>query len=333
MRAMKTNARAVRIREPGDVDVLELAEVAVRDPGPGEVRVDVAAAGLNRADIMQRKGFYPAPPGVAPDVPGLEYAGTVAAVGEGVREWKPGDRVMAIAGGAAMCTRVVAHARELMPVPEGMSFTDAAAIPEVFLTAWDALFVQAGLSMGEVALVHSVASGVGTAAVQLCRAAGVRVIGTARSAEKLERVKALGLVDAVVARDGRFADEVARLTGGHGADVVLDAVGASYLAENLQALAPLGRLVMLGFMGGVQAEVSLAPILMKRLRVVGSVLRARPLEEKARLAREFSRTVLTLFATGALRPVVDAVMPMTEVREAHARMERNETVGKLVLAW
>lgn len=330
---MSNKARAVRIREPGGVEVLELGEVAVRAPGHGEVRVEVSAAGLNRADIMQRKGLYPAPAGAPADVPGLEFAGTVAALGEGARGWSVGDRVMGITAGGAMCERVVMHARELIPVPAAMSLTDAAAVPEVFLTAWDALFLQAKLTMGEVALVHSVASGVGTAAVQLCRAAGVRVIGTARSAEKLERVKALGLSDGVVARDGRFADEVERLTSSRGVDVVLDAVGAAYFAENLHVMAPLGRLVMLGLMGGAQADVSLAPLLMKRLRVLGTVLRARPLEEKATLAREFTRTVLPLFASGALRPVVDAVLPMSEVGEAHARMERNDTVGKLVLVW
>ncbi len=330
---MSEMARAVRIREPGGVDVLEVSSVAVREPGYGEVLVAVAAAGLNRADLMQRKGLYPAPAGAPADVPGLEFAGTVAVVGEGVREWSVGDRVMAITSGGAMCERVVAHARELIAVPAAMSLTDAAAVPEVFLTAWDALFLQAKVTMGEVALVHSVASGVGTAAVQLCRAAGVRVIGTARSSEKLERVRALGLGEGVVVRDGRFADEVSHLAGARGVDVVLDAVGAAYLAENLQVMAPLGRLVMLGFMGGAQADVSLAPLLMKRLRVLGTVLRARPLEEKAALAREFTRAVLPLFASGVLRPVVDAVLPMGDVREAHARMERNDTVGKLVLAW
>jgi NADPH2:quinone reductase len=330
---MSETATAVRIREPGDLDVLEVSEVIVRAPGPGEVLVEVAAAGLNRADIMQRKGYYPAPPGYPADVPGLEFAGSVVALGEGVREWSVGDRVMAITGGGAMCTRVVAHARELMPVPEGMPLVEAAAIPEVFLTAWDALLSQAALAVGEVALIHAAASGVGTAAAQLCRATSARAIGTVRSAEKLDRILALGFSEGIVVRDGRFSADVDRVTGGRGVDVVLDPVGASYLEDNLQAMAPLGRLVLIAFMGGMHAEVPLAPILMKRLRILGTTLRARPLEEKARVAREFSRAVLPLFARGVLKPVVDAVLPMSQVRDAHARMERNETLGKIVLAW
>lgn len=330
---MSENATAVRIREPGDLDVLEVGEVQVRAPGPGEVLVEVVAAGLNRADIMQRKGFYPAPPGYSSDVPGLEYAGSVLAVGEGVTEWSVGERVMAITGGGAMCTRIVAHARELMSVPEGMPFAEAAAIPEVFLTAWDALFSQAHLAMGETALIHAAASGVGTAAAQLCRAASARSIATVRTESKLARLLSLGFDEGIVVREGSFADDVMRLTRGRGVDVVLDPVGASYLGDNLHAMAPLGRLVLIAFMGGMHAEVPLAPILMKRLRVFGSTLRARPLEEKARVAREFSRTMLPLFARGTLKAVVDAVMPMSQIREAHSRMERNDTLGKIVMTW
>lgn len=330
---MSETATAVRIRESGDLDVLEIGEVPVRAPGPGEVLVEVATAGLNRADIMQRKGYYPAPPGYPADVPGLEFAGTVMALGEGVRDWSVGDRVMAITGGGAMCTRVVAHARELMPVPEGMPFTEAAAIPEVFVTAWDALFNQAQVVMGETALIHAAASGVGTAAAQLCRAASVRAIATVRTAEKLDRILGLGFSDGVVVKDGRFATDIDRLTHGRGVDAVLDPVGASYLEDNLQSMAPLGRLVLIAFMGGMHAEVPLAPILMKRLRIFGTTLRARPLEEKARVAREFSRSVLPLFARGTLKAVVDAVMPMSQIRDAHALMERNATLGKIVLAW
>ncbi len=324
--------RAVRIREPGGPEVLDLVELPTPTPGRGEVRVRVAAAGLNRADLMQRRGLYPAPPGAPADIPGLEFAGVVDAVGEGAA-WREGDRVMGITGGGAMCTALLAHGRELLAVPEGMSLEEAAAVPEVFLTAWDAMFAQGGLTAGEVALVHAVASGVGTAAVQLCRAAGVRVIGTARSEEKLLRVTKLGLTDAVVPRDGRFADAVEALLAGRGVDLALCPVGAAYFAENVRVLAPLGRLVILGLMGGATGELPLAPVLTKRLRVMGTVLRSRPLEEKARLARDFARVVLPGFARGVYAPVVDAVLPMTEVREAHARMERNDTVGKVVLSW
>ncbi|MFO0603703.1 MAG: NAD(P)H-quinone oxidoreductase [Polyangiales bacterium] len=327
------SVRAVRIRGSGGPEVLELGEVACRAPGHGEVLVSVAAAGLNRADLMQRRGLYPAPAGYPPDVPGLEFAGTVARVGAGVAGFAPGDRVMGITGGGAMSEALVAHHRELLPVPEGMPLEEAAAIPEAFLTAWDALFGQAGVGLGDVALVHAAASGVGTAAVQLCRAAGVRSIGTSRSASKLAAVKALGLDEAVVPGEAGFADAVLALTGGRGVDATLDPVGARYLADNLRALAPLGRLVLIGLMGGAAAEVPLGLLLTRRLRVMGTVLRSRPHEEKAALAQAFARAVLPLFARGALRPVVDAVRPMAEVRAAHERMERNDTTGKIVLRW
>jgi putative PIG3 family NAD(P)H quinone oxidoreductase len=327
------SARAVRIREPGDVDVLEIGEIAVREPGPGEILVEVAAAGLNRADLLQRRGLYPAPPGVPPDVPGLEYAGVAAAVGEGVTAFAPGDRLMGIVGGGAMATWTVVHEREVLRIPDNLSFAEAAAIPEVFLTAYDALFCQAGLRMGEVVLLHAVASGVGTAALQLARIAGARAIGTSRTQEKLERCAELGLSASIRAEGGRFADRVAEITGGRLADVILDCVGAAYLAENLRALAPLGRLVVLGLLGGATGEMPLGLLVSRRVRVMGSVLRSRPLEEKAALAQRFSREVLPLFADGQLKPVIDAVLRMEEIRDAHRRMERNENIGKIVLSW
>jgi putative PIG3 family NAD(P)H quinone oxidoreductase len=326
-------ARAVRIREPGAPEVLEIGEVELREPGPYEVLVEVAAAGLNRADTLQRRGFYPAPPGAPEDVPGLEYAGTVSAVGEAVTSWTDGDRVMGIVAGGGMATHVVVHEREAIPVPEGLELARAAAIPEVFLTAWDALFLQAGASMGKTVVLHSVGSGVGTAGLQLLCAAGAIVIGTSRTEDKLERCRRLGLERAVLVEGGAFATDVKRLTGGVGADVILDGVGAAYLGENLEALAPRGTLIVLGLMGGVAAELPLGRLLQKRARILGTVLRARPLEEKAALAQRFRHEVLPLFAAGVLEPVVDEVLPMAEVAEAHRRMEANETFGKLVLAW
>ncbi len=315
------------------MDVLDITEVTVRDPGAGEVLVSVAAAGLNRADLLQRRGMYPAPPGFPPDIPGMEYAGTVAAVGPGVLAVVPGDRVMGIVSGGAMATYVVVHEREVIRVPEGMSLTDAAAVPEVFMTAYDALFVQAGVGMGDVVLVHAVGSGVGTAAVQLCAVAGAHPMGTARTADKLDRCAALGLRDGVLCPDGDFADRVMTLTDGRGVAVVLDPVGGGYLAESLRCMATRGRLVMIGSMGGATAELPVPLLLMRRARILGTVLRARALEEKAALAQDFALHVVPLFASGRLRPVVDAVLPMTAIRDAHARMERNETFGKLVLAW
>jgi putative PIG3 family NAD(P)H quinone oxidoreductase len=328
-------ARAVRIRAPGGPEVLSIEEVEVAPPGPGQVAVDVAAAGLNRADLFQRRGLYPAPPGVPSDVPGLEHAGVVAALGPGVSSFAVGDAVMGIVGGGAMATRIVVHERELIRVPSGLSLTDAAAIPEAFLTAYDALFAQAELAAGEHVLVHAVASGVGTAALQLARWAGAHVIGTSRSEAKLARCAALGLRDGIaVGSPPRFADAVRGHTAGRGADVVLDLVGAAYLGESVDALALRGRLVAVGLVAGATAELSMGALLRKRLTLRGTVLRSRPLEEKGALAQAFGARVAPLFAPGGpVRPVVDEVLPMQAIQDAHARMERNETFGKLVLRW
>lgn len=328
-------ARAVIIDGKGDADVLRLGALAVREPGPGEVLVAIAAAGLNRADVLQRRGFYPAPPGAPANVPGLEYAGTVAAVGEGVGAVALGAPVMGIVGGGGMASHVVVHERELVRVPQGMSLEDAAAIPEVFMTAYDALFAQAELALGETVLLHAVGSGIGTAGLQLARAAGVRALGTSRTEDKLERCAALGLAkdDGLLVHDKRFAARVLERTNGRGADVILDTVGAAYLGENLQALAARGRLVVIGLMGGATAELPLSMLLAKRASLRGSVLRSRSLEEKAELAQSFGRTVVPLFERGALRPVVDCVLPMSEVAEAHRRMERDQSFGKIVLRW
>jgi len=326
-------ARAVCIEGKGDVDVLQLGTLQVRDAGPNEVRVKVAAAGLNRADILQRKGFYPAPPGAPADVPGLEYAGTVEQVGEGVREFSVGDAVMGITGGGAMATHLVAHAREAMRVPAGMPLTEAAAIPEVFLTAFDALFVQANLRPGQLALVHAIGSGVGTAALQLGRLTGAEVYGTSRSADKLLRCKQYDLEHGLVVSKNEFASALTERSGGRAADVILDTIGAAYFAENIKALATGGRLVLVGMLGGANAEFPMGLLLAKRATVIGTVLRSRPLEEKAALTQSFARDMLNKFVSGALKPVIDTVMPMTEIREAHKRMESNTTFGKIILRW
>jgi NADPH2:quinone reductase len=326
-------AKAVKIAGKGGVEVLSIGALSVRDPGPGEVRVKVAAAGLNRADCLQRKGFYPAPPGVPADVPGLEFAGTVEALGDGVSGWSVGAPVMGIVAGGGMATHLVLHARELIAVPKGMALEDAAAIPEVFLTAYDGLCLQAGLGLGQVALLHAVGSGIGTAALQLCLATGARPVGTSRTQDKLERCAELGLRDGILVQDGKFASALAERTGGRLADAILDTVGGAYLTENLKALAPLGWLVVIGLLGGAAAELPLGLLLAKRGRVAGSVLRSRPLEEKIALAQRFSAAVLPLFEAGQLRPVVDAVLPMAQIGEAHSRMEANESFGKLVMRW
>lgn len=316
--------RAVRIREAGGPEVLELVERELRAPGPGELRIRVRAAGLNRADVMQRRGLYPAPPGTVQDVPGLEYAGEVEAAGEGVERWKPSDRVMGVVAGGAMASHLLVHEREAIPIPTGLDFVQAAAVPEAFITAWDAL-EQARVGLGDRVLIHAVASGVGTAALQLVRAAGARSIGTSRTREKLDRCTALGLDQAVLVEEKRFADATGPV------DVILDLVGAAYAAENARALAPRGRWVMIGLVGGARAEIPLATLLGKRAHLIGTVLRARPLEEKATLAQAFTRQVVPLFASGRLAPVVDDALPLDQVAAAHERLERNETFGKLVL--
>jgi putative PIG3 family NAD(P)H quinone oxidoreductase len=327
------SARAVTINGAGGVDVLSLGTLEVREPGPHEVLVEVAAAGLNRADTLQRRGFYPAPTGAPANVPGLEYAGIVGAVGEGVSMWSAGDRVMAIAGGGGMATHIVAHERELIEVPEKLTLEQAAAVPEVFLTAYDAMFVQAGLAMGETVLIHSIGSGIGTAALQLALAGGAHPIGTTRTAAKLERCIELGLTNGIVVDDKTFRSRVEELTGGDMADVILDTVGAAYLDENIGSLATRGRMVIIGLMGGVSGTAPLGKLLAKRATVIGSVLRARPLEEKAALAREFAARIVPLFEREALVPVIDTVMPMGDVAAAHERMEANESFGKIVLRW
>jgi putative PIG3 family NAD(P)H quinone oxidoreductase len=312
--------------------VLEIGEIELPEPGPSQVLVQVEAAGLNRADCLQRRGFYPAPPGVPADVPGLEIAGVVEAVGAEVEDWAPGDRVMGIVGGGGMAERVVTEARELMSVPEGLSLEQAAAIPEAFLTAYDAVVLQGGLLKCESVLFHAVASGVGTAGIQLAAVVGATSVGTSRTADKLSRCSSLGLDHAVIVKDGRFADQVLGAVPG-GVDVILDTIGAAYLAQNIEVIAKKGRIIVIGLMGGVKAELSLGALLAKRASIRGSVLRSRTAEEKAELTAAFSREMLGKFKTGELRPIIDDVLPMTEIQTAHTRMDANETFGKLVLSW
>lgn len=325
--------RAIIYTGAGGPEVVQQAERPTPEPGPGQVRVRVRASALNRADILQRKGQYPAPPGWPADIPGLEYAGEVEALGDGVRRWRVGDRVMGLVGGGAHAERVVVHADEAMAIPAGMSFTDAAAIPEAFLTAWDALVARGRLHAGQRVLIHAVGSGVGTAAVQLARRLGATPDGTSRSAAKLARAEALGMASG-------FPDVLsAARIGGREYHLIIDVLGAPAFEANLRALAPLGRLVLLGFLQGARGELSLELILRKRLTVVGSVMRTRALEERVRLVAEFSREVLPWFAgpvTGdgpSLRPIVAAVHPFTDLAAAHAAMERDENFGKIVVAW
>lgn len=330
--------RAIEITTPGGPEVLQEREVPTPVPGPGQIRVRVRAVGVNRADLLQRRGYYPAPPGAAPRVPGLEYAGEVDDVASDVTRWRPGDRVMGIVGGGAYAEAVVVDEREALAIPAGLSFAEAAAIPEAFLTAHDALFTQLGLAAGESVLIHAVGSGVGLAGLQLARVAGARVLGTARSAWKLERARGLGLDVAIeTGGDGAGADGfdevVRRETGGDGVDVILDLVGGAYLAGNLRALAPRGRMAVVGLVAGRRAELDLGLLLSKRLTLIGTVLRSRSLEEKVAVAESFGETWLPLFDEGRLRPLIDSVFSFAEVGAAHEYVESNQNFGKVVLRW
>ncbi|HEU4570635.1 MAG TPA: NAD(P)H-quinone oxidoreductase [Gemmatimonadales bacterium] len=298
-------------------------------PRTGEILVRVHASALNRADLLQRKGRYPAPAGWPADIGGLEYAGTVEALGPEVTRWRPGDRVMGLVGGGGHAEYVVVHQDEALAVPDALDWSAAAAVPEAFLTAWDALVARGRLAAGERVLLHAAASGVGTAAVQLAKQLGATVLGTSRSAEKLAALKKLGLDVAIDTSATGFRAQIHEPV-----HVIVDPLGAPAFADNLALLAPLGRLVLLGFLQGSRAEqVELDIILRQRLTVVGTAMRTRSLAERAALMREFTDRVLPLLAAGKVRPVVGATVSMTGIAEAHAAMERNETFGKVVLTW
>jgi NADPH2:quinone reductase len=327
--------KAVRFTGKGGPEVVELAEVEAPSPSRGEVLVRVRAAAMNRADLLQRRGLYPPPPGFKEDIPGLELAGEIAALGEAVSGWRVGDRVMAIAAGEAQAELAVVHERMLLRVPEGMPLEEAGALPEAGMTAHDALFTIGGLRPGATVLIHAVGSGVATAALQIARAAGALTIGTSRTADKLEKARALGLDHAILVgkEEPEFADEVKRLTGRRGAAVILDFIGGAYAAENIASLAPGGRIVVIGTMGGPKVQLDLGLLMRARGSITGTVLRPRPLEEKIAATQAFGRDVLPLIAAGKVKPVVDCVLPAARAREAHERMERNDSFGKIVLGF
>jgi putative PIG3 family NAD(P)H quinone oxidoreductase len=325
--------KAVIITRPGGAEVLEIQERPKPEPGVGQIRVKVRASALNRADLMQREGHYPVPPGVPVDMPGMEYAGEVESLGAAASLWKVGDRVMGIIGGAGHAEYLCVHEREAMRVPKAMSWEDAGAIPEVFLTAYDALFNRLAVGTGETLLIHAVGSGVGTAALQIARVAGARVIGSARSPAKLERAKALGLNVGIDSSRGDWAAQVEAAIGAERVDAVLDLVGGNYLEGNLRVLTLRGRMVVVGLTAGASAQFNMGVLLRKRLTIVGTMLRSRPLEEKIALARDFSEKGVPLFEAGRLKPVVDRVFAFDEIRAAHQLMESNDTFGKVVLAW
>ena len=321
--------RAVVITGYGGPEVLQVMEVPEPLPGPGEVLVDVVSSALNRADLLQRMGLYPGPQ-MEHEVPGLEFAGRVSAVGEGVTRWSEGDEVMGITGGAAHAERLVVHADQAVRVPVGTPLEMAGALPEVFITAWDALVLQGGLREGGTALVHAGASGVGTAAIQLCGMLGATVVVTA-SAGKVARCLELGADRAVDYASQDWVSVVAEATDGRGADVVLDVIGGDYLDRNADALAVGGTIMQVGLMGGGKATFGLGKLLAKRARLVGTTLRARSLEEKVVLSRAFEERVVPGFEDGSLQVVVDRRYPLADIAEAHAYMETNASVGKIAL--
>src|SRR5260370_394092 len=321
--------RAAIITRPGGPEVLEIQDVEMPQPTGDQVRVRVRASGINRADLLQRAGGYPAPVGSPSNIPGLEFAGEVDAVGPLVLAWKPGQRVMGLAGGGGQAEYILTHEGLLLEIPQNLDFVQAAGVPEVFMTAHDALFTQAALQMGERLLVHAAGSGVGTAAVQLAHATGVTTFGTSRTPAKLEQARALGLDAGLSANN--FASEVNRLTGGGGVHVVLDFIGAPYLEQNLEALTLWGRIVFLSTMGGAQANVNLGMLMVKLISMRGVTLRTRTLEEKMAVTRRFATGVLPLLANGKVKPVIDHVYPLEQIGEAHRVMGENRNFGKLIV--
>ena len=325
--------RAAVITRPGGPEVLEIQERPTPAPANNEVLIHARASALNRADLLQREGHYPAPPGAPADIPGMEFAGEIAALGRGVTQWRLGDRVFGIVGGGGNGEYLVTDAATVARVPNGLSWTDAAAIPEAFITAHDALVTQAAVRAGESVLIHAVGSGVGLASVQLARAWNAIPYGTARTASKIERAREYGLADGVVVGDdvAVIVPAAQRWTAGKGIDVTMDLVAGAYVAAEIQAAAKRGRIMLIGTVAGRTATIPVGMVLGKRLTMRGTVLRARSLEEKREVTAAFARDVVPLFESGALRPTIDRVFALAEIGAAHSRLAGNETFGKVVL--
>ena len=322
--------KAIVVEAPGDETALRIGEVDAPTLGPGGLRLRVAATAVNRADLLQRQGLYPPPPG-ASEILGLECAGEVIEVGAGVEGWRPGDRAMALLAGGGYAEEVVVDAGSALPVPASLTLEEAAAVPEVFLTVFLNVFQLGALPEGGAVLVHGGGSGIGTAAIQLVKAAGGSIVVTAGSAAKCARCRELGADRAVDYRQDDFAAAAREATGGRGVDVVLDSIGAPYLEKNLASLAVGGRLVLIGLMGGAKAEIGLAQLLLRRLRVIGSTLRARPVGEKAQIVAAFQARFGPSLEKGEIRPVVDRVLPLEQAAEAHRAVQASEHFGKIVL--
>ncbi len=330
MAALPAQMTAIAIRSPGGPEVLTAELRPVPKPDDGETLIKVAAAGVNRPDVMQRMGLYPPPPG-APDIPGLEIAGEVVACGTGVTRWKEGDRVMALVVGGGYAEFCIAHESHALPVPAGLSLTEAAAIPETFFTVWYNAFERGRLAARETLLVHGGSSGIGTTAIQLAAAFGARVIATAGTAEKCEACRKLGADVAINYKTEDFVTVTKQATGDRGADLVLDIVGGDYIDRNYEAAAVEGRIVQIAFQSSSRATVDFRRLMFKRLTHTGSTLRARSVADKGAIARAVEAKVLPLIAAGRVKPVIDSTFPLREAAAAHARMESSQHIGKIVL--
>jgi len=325
--------KAVVLERFGGPEVLEVREVPSPRPREHEILVRVRAAGINRADLLQRQGKYPPPKDAPQQIPGLEFAGEVAALGPKATKWSVSDRVFGIAGGGAHAEMLVTHERQVAAIPRTLDWVQAATVPEAFITAHDAVWKQAELAAGENLLIHAIGSGVGVAAAQLGAARGAKVYGTSRTQEKLDRAREFGMSDGIaLGKDlAALAERVKSWTGGHGADVVLDLVGGPYVPASIECMALKGRLLLVGTVAGGKAEVALGQVMSRRMKIIGTVLRSRALEEKIAATEAFASDVIPLLTAGKLCPVIDSAFPLAEVQAAHRRVEANETFGKVVL--
>ena len=324
-----TSQTSIEITQPGGPEVLQATSRDMPVPTDSQVLIKVAAAGVNRPDVFQRMGFYPPPPGVT-DIPGLEASGTIVAVGSGVQRWKIGDQVCALLSGGGYAEYAVAEESICLPIPEGLSLTDAAALPETCFTVWHNLFERAELQAGEWLLVHGGSSGIGTTAIQMASAMGIKVIATAGSDEKCAVCEELGAVKAINYREQDFVQACQEITG-TGMNVILDMVGGDYVQQNFAACAPKARIVNIAFLRGSKVEVDLLPLMLKQLVLTGSTLRAQPIENKARIAAGVESQVWPLIAQGKFKPVINSIYPLAQAGDAHALMESNQHIGKLLL--
>ena len=321
---------AIDITEPGGPEVLKPVSRPVPKPGQGEILIKVVGAGINRPDVFQRKGAYPPPPG-APDIPGLEVSGTVAAVGDGVTSWEEGDPVCALVAGGGYAEYCLAPVEQALPIPKGMEIADAAALPETFFTVWTNVFDRAALQAGETLLVHGGSSGIGTTAIQLAKNLGATVYATAGSAEKCALCEDLGAAKAINYREEDFEAVLKAETNKKGIDVILDMVAGDYIAKNIRLLAPEGRLVFIAFLKGSKAEVDFNRVMRHRLRIMGSTLRPQSVEAKGRIADHLRKTAWPLLDTGTIRPIIDSRFPLSKAADAHALMESSAHMGKILL--